>query len=501
MGSLVNQITAITAAFYGVNILEQSPPGGVRGSGTNVVAIVANLPWGAVDVITEISSPAEFFTTFAPAVFGRLDVTYPALRAFMNKTFPATIRVVRISPGSQATATRVFDDASAGDSVTVTARSPGVLGNSISVAWAANADDATARDATVTIGTTYSVTYKRVATIVSAALVVTDPGDPYVSFAKASGATLVPAAIAATALATGSDGTTVAGDYTSAIDLFASASVQWNVGFVAEAESALVDAINAHLKTFEDANKLNMWVLCTVAAQSVSTAKTYVASYRSDRLMYCWPKVKTINAFDPDRATVTVDGNSFAAVAIASVLPEQSPGGNPGAQFLRGITDVELGATTAQLKELGEFGITPWFMSDAHEGAILHDAVTTSLTAGLTQVFRRRMTDYIVKSLADYLQRFTGELLDIDLVNRRLGAVTAPEVGQVRQFLADLKRDGTNGRIRDYSVDPFGANVQSNINAGQFIIIVAVKLFSVQRQIVLLAQIGETVEIIESETP
>jgi hypothetical protein len=495
MGSLVNQITALSAAFYGVNILELSPPGGVRGSGTSVVAIVGNLPWGPVDTITEISSPAELYSTFAPLVFGRLDVTYPALRAFINKTFPATIRVVRISPTSQATATRVFDDASSGDSVTVTARSPGLLGNSISVAWTANVLDATARDATVTIGTTYSVTYKAVATIVSTVLVVTDPGDPYVSFAKASGATLVPVAIAATALATGADGTAVAGEYTSAIDLFAGASAIWNVGFVAEIESGLLDTVNAYLKTFEDANKRNMWILSTVASQSVSTAKTYAASYRSDRLMYCWPKVKTVNAYDPDRAEITVDGNSFAAVALASVAPEQSPGGNPGAQFLRGITAIEQDATTAQLKELGEFGITPWFMSDAHEGAILHDAVTTSLTAGLTQVFRRRMTDYLVKSIGDYLQRFVGELLDVDLVNRRLGAVTTPEVGQVRQFLSDLE---VNNRIRDYSVDPFGSNTQSNIDAGQFIILVAVKLYSVQRQIVLLAQIGETVDIIEA---
>lgn len=495
MGSLVNQITAITAAFYGVNILEQSPPGGVRGAGTGIVAIVANLPWGPVDTITEIASPAEFFSRFAPLVFGRLDTTYTALRAFIGKTFPSTIRVVRISPTSQATASRTFDDASSGDSVTVTARYPGALGNSITIAWTANADDATARDATVTIGSSYSVLYKRVATIVSAALVVTDPGDPYVSFAKASGATLVPAAIAATALTTGADGTAVAGEYTSAVDLFAGASTQWNVGFVAEPESGLVDAINAHLKTFEDSNKRGMWVLCTVASQSVATAKTYAATYRSDRLMYCWPLVKTTNTFDPDKGEITVNGNSFAAVAIASVQPEQSPGGNPGARYLYGITGLEQDATTAQLKELGEAGITPWFMSDAHGGAILHDAVTTSLTAGLTQVFRRRMTDYIVKALGDYLQRFTGELLDVDLVNRRLGAVTAPEIGALKQFLGDLK---TNSRIRDYSIDPFGANVQSNIDDGQFIILIAVHLYSVQRQIVLLAQIGETVQITET---
>lgn len=496
MGSLVHFISSISGAKYGVNVLEVNPPGGVRGAGTNVVACVANLPWGPVDAITEITSTAELFDTFAPLVFDALD-DYPALKAFLNKTFPNSIKIARISPAGQATAARTFDDVSSGDSVVATARYPGLLGNSISVAWSVNSDDATARDATVTIGSSYSATYKRVATIVSAALVVTDPGDPYVAFTKASGATLVPAAIAATALTSGANGTAAAGDYSTCIDLFAGASVGWSVGFVAEPESALIDDINTALEAQANTLSRGLWVLCTPAAQAYATALTYVASYRTERTFYAWPKVKTTNLYDADRGEITVDGNSFAAVAIASVDPEKSPGGAPGAPFLRGITGLETEATITQLNNLNAAGVSPWFMSDALEGAILHNAVLTTLTSGKTKVFRRRMTDYIVQGIAAYLERFVGEILDVDLVNRRLGAVTAPEAGVVRQFLADLKKDGLNGRIRDYSLDEFGGNVQSNIDAGQWILILAVKLFSVQEQIVLQAQIGETVQITE----
>jgi hypothetical protein len=132
------------------------------------------------------------------------------------------------------------------------------------------------------------------------------------------------------------------------------------------------------------------------------------------------------------------------------------------------------------------------YMSDALEGAIMHNCVLTTLTTGQTKVFRRRMTDYIVLSLAAFLERFVGELLDINLVTRALGAVTGPEIGSLQQFLADLV---TTNRIREYSLDPFGGNVQSNIDAGQWIILLRVKLISAQEQIVLKAQIGETVVI------
>lgn len=497
MGSLVSNISAVSSAVYGVNVLEQDPPGGVRGAGTNIVAVVANLPWGPVDAVTEISSPAEFFATFAPTVFdngtttGMLN-TWAALKAFVNKTFPNTVKVARISPATQATATKLFDDASAGDSVTVTANYPGALGNSISVAWTANADDATARDATVTIGTSYSVTYKNVATIVSAALVVTDPGDPYVTFAKASGATLVPVAIAATALATGVDGTEASGDYGTCLDLFAGADEEFSVGFVAEPGSAVVDAVNTLLEAFVNTHGRGFWVLSTPAAQSSSAAITYAADRRSDRLLYPWPRVKMSNPFDPDRAEVTVDGAAFAAVAVASVQPEESPGGAPGAPYLRGITGLETSATRIQLEAMRSGGVTPFFMSSAMAGAILYDARTTSVTSGREKVFRRRMTDFILSSVAAYLEQFTGTKLDIDLAGRRLGPVTDAEIGGLVAYLEGLKQ---TERIRSYSVDPFGGNLQDNIDAGQFIILMPVKLYSVQEDIILKATIGESVTI------
>lgn len=491
MGSLVSHIASVSSAVYGVNVLEQDPPGGVRGAGTNIVAAIAHLPWGPVDEVVSISSPAELFAAFAPLAFDVLD-DWASLKSFVNKTFPNTVKIARISPAGQVTATYTFEDASSGDSVDVDAMYPGSVGNQIKVAWTVNADDATARDATVSIGTAYSALYKRVATIVATVLVVTDPGDPYVVFSKATGGTLVPAAIAATALATGADGTEASGDYSTCIDLFAGADEEFSVGFVAEPEASVLDAVNDLLETFVNTHGRGFWVLSTPAGQTASTALTYAASRRSDRLLYPWPRVKITNPFDADRGEVTVDGASFAAVAVASVQPEESPGGAPGAPFLRGINGLETSATRIQLESMRAGGVTPFFMSGALNGAILYDARTTSITPGREKVFRRRMTDFLLQSAAGFLEPYTGTKLDIDLSGRRLGPVTAAEIGGLEAFLEGLKQ---TERIRGYSVDPFGGNLQGNIDAGQFVILMPVKLYSVQEEIILKATIGESVTI------
>ena len=498
-GSLVRKIGGESAIGYGVNIWELTPPGRVSGVKTNVVGVVAALPWGPTTV-QRITSTGALFDTYCPPAFDAAE-DYTALRAFLNKVFAGGLRIVRAVASDAVAATKTFDDASNGDSVDVDAKYVGVLGNSIKVAWTANADDGTARDATVSIGTAYSKTYKRVATIVSAALVVTDPGDPYVTFSKASGATLVPAAIAATSLASGSDGTIAAADFVGAgnssvgIRKFYAESVDIDVLFVAEAPTAMVDDINDGLEAYVQATDKGMAVLCTVPDQTVANAITYVADYRDDRLVYAWPRVKTKNMYASDLAEIEVDGNAFVAAAIVAVDPEKSPGGPSNASVLSGITGLEdEDASTTDLDDLNDAGVMP-FMITSKFGAILRRAVTTSLTSGLEKVFRRRMTDYIVESIADRLQAFVEQPLDLDLATQTLGAITGAEVSEIHAFLSDLKQ---KGRIKDYSVDAFSGNTETNIDEGTWIILLSVELFSMQEAIVLKANIGEGVEIAEA---
>ena len=496
MSGLIRHIAGLSGVGYGINILEVQPLGAVEGVASSVVGVVALFPWGP-ETLTKITSRAELLETFYPAAFGTRDSSlWPALRAFLNKSFPAGLRIVRPAVTGAVAALLTSQDTASGDSVTLTAAHKGALGNAINVEWVANASDPTARDAVVTIGSTYSETHKAVATIVDSALVVTDPGADLYTFTKASGATLVPDVAAAAPLATGSDGTVVVGDVTTAIEAFQAASADADIVFVAECPEAFIDAVNAKLLAFTTGFDKGIGVPSTPAGQAWTDAETYVESYRDDRLFSSWPKVKTIDWFDSDNPTVTVDGNAFAAAAMANVAPERSPGGAGGNEYLKGIIGLEdETATMVAYDALNEAGVAPFMMSKPLGGAIIRRAVTTSLTPGKTKLFRRRMFDFIAGSVSDFAQFYVEKPLDLVLSSKSLGAETGNLVGGITAFLEGLK---AGSRIVSYSVDPFGENTQTNIDSGRWIIAIAVKLYSMQEEIVFYMNVGEGVQIDEA---
>lgn len=508
--SLVRKISALTAARYGVNIQEVSPPAQVQGVGTSIIGVVAATPWGPEAIVTQVSG-AGLFDTFCPLEFGVED-DYAAMKAFLNKPFPSVANVARVAVTGAAASTETFQGAGAVDSVVATARYKGVAGDLISIEWVENDDDSAHRDAIVSITptgateATYSKRHLNVA-VDGTPIVVTSPTkaeEPFVSFAIAAGApAVVPTVAAAAPLTSGADGTAVAGDFTAAIDLFADANVEWSVGFVAEPPEALIDDINTGIKSFLDTNDVGFWVYATPALHPQATALTDVAALRHDRSLYPWPKVQTINGFDPNRDLTTVQGNSFAAVAIASVDPENSPGGAGGNRYLAGIKALEEGqtATDAELEILSEAGITPFVVTRRLEPpVIMRRAVTTSITSvDSRKVFVRRMKDYVNDSIAELLALYVERPLDLDLARQLLGPVTGPEIAAVRAFLAGLAGENeAEGRIKSYTLDEFSGNLQANIDAGQWILDLRYRLFSMQEEVILRVQAGTTVEIEEA---
>lgn len=507
-GSLIRRVSGASSIGYGVNIWELSPPKAVTGVGTNVIGMVAALPWGPTNEVVTVTSPGEFWSTFYPNDFATSKdfETYPAILALLNKPIFTSggLKVVRIEPTGATAASKTFQDATPVNSVTVTANYVGELGESINIAWSANADTATNRDMTVSIGSNYSVLYENV---VTAAGVVTDPGDPYVTVTKHASYAAVPAVVSATALETGSDGTAVAADYigdssnTEGIRVFYGESIDCNVLFVAECPASLIDAVNAGLEAWCDDTEKGIAVLCTPDDQVVADALTYLGdnSIASDRCTYHWPRVNTKNFMDPDVASIEVDGNAFAAACIANVPWYLSPGGagklQGSADYLGGIVGLEDETTSrTNLDALGEAGVAPWFMS-SKLGAIIRRAVTTSLTSGRTKLFRRRAVDYIVNSLASYSENFVETQLDLTLSSQTLGPNTGALVGAFRSWLEARK---SQTQIQAYQVDEWSENTQADIDAGRWTIALTVKLYSMAEEIVIKANIGETVTISEA---
>lgn len=493
MGTLVRKIAAESSIGYGVNILEVTPPGRIGGVRTNVVGVVADLPWGPVNEVTRITTAAQLLSTFCPEAFAAA-ADYVAMRAFLNKVFPGGLRVVRIDATDAATATS--GDVTAGTgTIEITAKYQGALGNSISYQFVAATDsDAAKRDLIITIGTKYSARYKNLTFGT-----VADVDDPYVDIAAAAPSAMPAVMGSATALTTGADGTAVAADYNGSsssnvgIRMFYGESVEANVLFVAECPSALIDSVNGALESYVQEAEKGMAVLCTVNGQTASAAETYVADYHDDRLVYAWPRVETRNAWD-DGDDVEVDGNAFVAAAIAAQDPWVSPGGQPGAASLVGITGLETEASRIELDELKAAGVACFFI-DNQLGVIIRGGVTTSITSGLTLITRRRMTDYITESIASRAVSYLEKPLDLNLDTQALGENTSGFIGEVKSFLEGLK---TAGRIHSYSVDAFSGNTSDDLEAGRWYVLISVRLFAGMMEIVLKAAIGESVDIAEA---
>lgn len=488
MGTLVRHVSALSAVGYGINIWETQPVTPIRGNSANTIGMVGALPWGPVDEPVLVTTPADFFAHFYPSAFGPLKDwrAYPAILALLNKPLftRGGLRVVRVGATGHAYAEHEF-----GTSVAAVARHPGAYGNQVKVGWG---DDG---EMIVAVGSSYLVRYPGVAV----GGVVTDPGDPYVAVEALPGASGAPAAAAPVALSGGSDGAAVAGDFTAAIGgLYGSAAP--DVAFVAECPAALINQVNAALKAWAEDNPGGLAVLSTVPEQSKSDAMTYAPDYKTGnagRTTYHWPRVKTVNGFDPNQAPVTVDGNAFAAAAIANVDPWISPGGagkQQGAQdLLSGIVGLEdESAGMVDLDLLNDAGVAPWFVSRAL-GVIIRKGVTTS-TEGRVKIAARRMTDYLTSSIAGFAEQFVERPLDINLDDRELGENTGSFVGSVVDF---LQREQDAGHIRAFVVEPYSGNTQADIDEGRWTVIVAVKLMSSADEIVLMANIGETVEITE----
>ena len=503
-GTLIRRVSGASSIGYGVNIWEQSPPQSVQGVTTNVIAMVGAFPWGPQDTIETVYTPGDFFALFYPNEFATTKdyTTYPAVLALLSKPIftKGGLKVVRIDPTSVADAKATSGAITAGTgSITITAKYAGLIGNGISYQWTtATGGDAAKRDLVITIGSNYTARYKNLAYTDTFSTAV---DDPFVDLTQSSPSAM-PSTGSATALASGADGTAVASDYVGTsssfkgIRLFYGEGEDVNVLFVAECPSGIIDAVNTGVEAWVADTEKGVGVLSTVNGQTAADAITYVAGYLSNRLVYTWPRVNTPNPWNELEA-VEVDGNAFAAALIANVDPWLSPGGAGKKQgtrdLLSGISSLETdGTSTSGLDALNEGGIAPWFNSRAL-GMILRKGVTTASTG--MKIRTRRMTDYLVNTLAGYAEYNVERPLDLVLGEQTLGTWTGQLVSAWGSFLQNEK---IREHIQNYSLDPFSENTQEEIDAGRWTIVLRVKLFADIDELVLKATVGETVEISES---
>lgn len=457
-------------ALDGIYIDELRPPGKISNLGSAVVAIIGQFQMGPYDATT-IGSSKQLTD-----LFGAGD--YEGFKTLLGKTF-SNLVVKRVKgTGKKAAFGTLMDGAGTpANSITVTAKYEGNYGNTITAKTLA----ATSLDVEqVNILVTYGSITELFENVSLAKLSTAIEGDLAI-LTKADGATLPPATAQTITLTQGSDGTVATADYTTALsDLEAYDGLTIMIADQGTQDINL--ALIAHCNKMGD----RLPILHLPKGTTKSQAITAIAQLRSaaDRGILAWPWVYQYNMYKD--VTELSNPAAWAASLISQIPEEWDPAIADGAKYVTGIKGLEFTTLNRQdYIELKNAGIMAWEF-DKDIGYKIKSGITMSTDPVLSMVFRRRMSDKLTSEVAAGLKPYQNKPNTEDNQADALGAVT--------RYLQDFK---DKKRIKNFVVDGDSMNTSTTLANGEFHILMMVQLYSSMRYIVLHAQVGETVLIVQ----
>lgn len=228
-----------------------------------------------------------------------------------------------------------------------------------------------------------------------------------------------------------------------------------------------------------------------------------VATYRSDRLNYCYPgwevripEIATVGAAAggagfTDDGVITIGSDGPLAYLNSVLPPEENPGQDTGLlqDFLLGIEQIPQEFNRELYTAFKRAGICAPRV-DQRAIPVYQSEVTSDLTPGRTTQKRRKMADWLQDSMAIVLLPYSKKLAS----DAREGGADAALDG----FLAPLlgpEGGGTRQRIRAYSVVNTSAQNPSLLERGISCRKTKVKMLSSMDTLVLDTEIGEGVVV------
>jgi len=493
----------------GVVIDERKPPSAIVAKPQNRVCVIGEFQKGPVDVVTRIGSPRELYDKFGGAGPDASGNFYKGYLSLARKQF-GRLYVIRLSNSTQATATVDLDDSTVPTAVLrINAESPGVWGNSLTVTVSV-ASDGIATHFNLTVkydGETVEVHRNLNLADVNDGEDLT-PESLYIRAERLAIGDGRPVDIADEALTSGLDGTFADADYTGSgsdsrgIQLLYGSShsdIKWV--FVAESYAA---AVNGALLNLSATTKTKNCLIMGDPSNDVAAALTDVASYRNDRIGYCYPhaQIYLAEANSGRGGLVQVGLNSFAASVLAGLPPGSNPAGVNGEEFLTGIralTNQNLG--TADFESFREKGIMGFQFTMERNKFSIRSGINTDLDPALHNWARRSMADYLQDNAAAYLAFLQGKPISSKNKVMAQAAIERFLDQQIRLEHIPSKRDLNENRPEDdpvlepYEIDIASLNSQAQEAEGVFIILARVRTFATMDFIVLRTEIGERVEV------
>lgn len=490
----------------GVYVKETDPPAGVVAVSLNTVAVFGVTLKGPLAKAVDITSEARFLEVFGGGYLDDVLVNDIWL-SLLNKGFSKLV-VARVAAPAAVKASFTLEDTAGGGGAAVLridASSVGAWGNKLK--WRVSAaTDADGDHFNLEIKDTITgkvVLYQNLdisATGVdtTAATVGTDDGRlidlakladgrPVNSAASTDGAdadgfTFLGQTVASFVSVAGSDGTVADADYYGTDEGLDLVKAYPGVGVVYCAEYMSTN-LKTQMETAMAASSDRMFLFgANDETVIVSAAITDVASHRSDRGVFCYPHVYTVDPVSGNE--VLVRPESWMACIFANTDVDIHPGEHDTKRFLKGISRLYRPALTRQdYVDLRAAGISA-LETDLGDPVFV-SGVTTDLTPGKTEITRRRMADFLQLSVA-YTLRFHVKKKNTATRRRAINAT-------ITGFLSGLQRLGRV--VETYNVDGEILNTVIDRAAGIERILMQVKLIGHALHIVLQTEIGTGVTI------
>lgn len=460
-----------------VVINETAPPKSISGIASNIAILVGRFQRGPASKLIEIGSKAELLELYGPD--GHDDLR--------NKRF-GRLRLVRvIAVTGSAKSTVNLDDGVTTDILQFDALFEGAYGDNLQVKVEAGTDS----------GKKYTFHDNNPGAVLADEvfdnIVVTDIDSQTFLSSKLMAVTVLatsaePADVAFTNLASGSDGTEADSDYEPALAVLEEEG-SGNIVWADKQSSTVKDALEQHVANMPDKIAI---IAPDSSAVDQATAITEVANYRTDRMIYSYPYLRTrLSGVE----TVQAPASWYASV-LSQLGPQVDPATVDAVDFTGGIIALEDTITRANHINLKDNGISAWEF-DSDFGFKIKSGVVASLVSGKTQVLRRRMADFLTNSIGKFLKQYQNKVnskAQRDLVK---AAITNFDKRLENEGILPGSADVSNGS--PVLIDTDSLNSNDSIALGFFKILYRRRIFSAMRFIVLQAEIGQGVLITEAD--
>lgn len=465
----------------GLYIKERNPPAVISGANLSKVCIVGETIRGPVNRAVDVGSEGRLVEVFGGRDQGSGGaITNKVWLAMLNKPF-GTVTVVRTAAAGAGLGTHTFSDVTPTAIIRVDASSVGLWSTGVTVDIVVpSSDGVSGRFDLVAhyLGKAYTYANLDVsATGVDNTLqVIGDDESNVVVVTKLANGT--PLAATGTALTGGTEGSIADSDYTATALGVAAAAEKCGVVMATRQTTAVKAALFTLSATVND-----RLFLMSAAAEttSESSAITDAASYRSDRVVYCFNHPYTQ---DPTTATnVLTNPCEWMASILSQTDVDIHPGEEDSKQFTQGISKLyHEEYLRADYKAFKAAGIA---CLEKDGGFAFVSGVTTSLTSGKTEITRRRSADFLQLSVASELKYSPKKKNTTTRRKSNAGIVTA--------FLGDLQ--GAERVVERYSVDTETLNTPTQRALGIEKMLMRVKLIGHILELVLETEIGTSVVI------